>query len=155
MGTYGNGGDCPFPGLSLNPLDYLGWIGCEIGDVITALTNLPQYIVNALIDLVSPAPGLDARVGAHLAALESARPFSYVGDLVTAVDAGTGASAMSIPAIPLPGGGSIAFPLSAMASGMSGVRSVLVGFVWLAAALACIRIVAGSFGTGRAGGGGE
>jgi hypothetical protein len=157
MGAYAIGGDCPFPSgdggfPDLNPVDYLAWIGCNIVNVLTALKNMAQWVVNALIDMIVPDfAGLQANASAMLAALGGAFPFSMFADMIAAVGQGAG-SAGALPAIPLPGGGSIPFPTTEITSAVSPFRGIIGGGAYLVMTLGCIRLLLAALGVSKGGG---
>jgi hypothetical protein len=141
--------DTTFPG-SINPLDYIPWIGRMFTNVPIVIGNAVQTAVNTGVDFVVPGDCIPGIIDERVTEMRAAPPFSYIEEIGLAMQGSAGGS---LPAIPLPGGGSVAFPTAQLAAAGSSVRPILAAFVWLAAAMTIGRIVLRTFGVGGSGGG--
>jgi len=158
-GTYSKPGQAPlqpladtsFPG-SINPLDYIPWVGNMVANVPTVVSNTAQWGMNTTSDWIIPGPCVIDIVEGHLAEIQLEPPFSLFTLLSTELSAGS-AGSMSLGAIPLPGGTTAALPMDSLATAGGTVRPILAAFVWILVAYSCIRLIVGTFGVQSSGGG--
>jgi hypothetical protein len=73
------------------------------------------------------------------------------GDMIAAVSGGAG-SAGALPRIPLPGGGSIAFPVGEITSAVGPWRGAIGAGAYLVMTIGCIRLLLAALGVSKGGG---
>jgi hypothetical protein len=131
LGTRVAGKD-PLAGLS----EAIGWIGDMIGSLPAHGLNITIAIWNAVVDAIVPGACLGAIIASHWEGMGDTLPLSLIFDAKDAIDGAIGgAGTIAIPGIPLPGGGSIPFPMAEWESHVSPYRSVLGAMVYLAGAV--------------------
>jgi hypothetical protein len=116
-----------------------------IANIPIVIGNAGQWGANTGIDLVIPGECVGGIVETRLAEIQGKPPFSTVTELVDKLTPGAVGS-VSLGAIDLPGGGSVALPMAMVNSSPPLVRSVLSAIVWLTCAITCFKIVTGSLG---------
>lgn len=79
---------CAFPGLTLNLGDYMSWLGCMVGVILTTLVNAIRWGINSLIDMFSPCPPVIAATLARFGDSFQQGPFSMVAGTVHALQSG-------------------------------------------------------------------
>lgn len=152
INPYYAGNACSFPGLTLDLGEYAAWIGCLIQNVIIAIANVGTYLANAVLDLFIPGPATLGAVNAFVTTIGDTFPFSVVGDVLTSLD-GAGGSAGGLPAIPVPGGGTVSFPTAEIASAVGPYRGVMAAGVYLIVSLGTLRWLLAAVGISKGGGG--
>lgn len=139
-------GKDPLAGLG----EALGWIGDMIGSLPAHGVNAVYWLWNQVVDAIVPGACLGPIIEGHWQAMGDTLPLSLFFDAKDAIDgAVAGAGSITIPGIPLPGGGSLAFPLADWEAAVSPYRGVMGAAVYLGGALYVFRTVAGTFGVAR------
>jgi hypothetical protein len=132
-----------FPG-SVNPLDYIPWVGNMLANIPIVISNVRQEAINEGIDFVIPGPCLATVIEDRLDAIRAEPPFSLFDEVNEALSgASTGSVAL---AIPLPGGTVADFPFDSLTAAAPTVRPVLVAVVYFVTALMIGSLIAGTFG---------
>jgi hypothetical protein len=83
-------GSCTFPDGSLNPLDYFGWIGCNVIATVRAIGELPHQISLYIYDLLVPPDGaFEDMFDTYSARLDPKVPFVWIDQLNDELQAAT------------------------------------------------------------------
>jgi hypothetical protein len=122
----------------------VGWLGDMLWTMPNRIGNGIKWAVNMTVNFIIPGDCLPDIIEARMTAINAEPPFSLFTDVNTLLTT-TSAGSAALGDIPLPGGETIALPVD-MIEGAAGVRPVLVGAVWLMAALAILSLIAGTFG---------
>lgn len=142
--------DTSFPG-SINPLDYIPWVGNMVSNIPIVVGNTAQWGVNTGADWIIPGACIETLVTDGVDALMVKAPFSIPGDLSDAVTGEFGsAGAASDPSVSI-GGTTLTMPFSDMGASMGPWRAIFGAMVWLFGILAAIRLVLGTFGVSNGG----
>jgi hypothetical protein len=139
-------GKDPIAGLG----EALGWMGDMVLSLPGYATNMVTWLWNQIIDAFVPGACLGAIIASHWEDMGDTLPLSLFFDVKDAIDGAiAGAGAVGLPGIPLPGGGSIAFPLDEWEGYVAPYRGVLGAAVYLGGALYVFRVVSGTFGVAK------
>jgi hypothetical protein len=148
---------CAFPGLTLNLGDYMSWLGCMVGVILTTLVNAIRWGINSLIDMLSPCPPVIAATLARFGDSFQQGPFAMVAGTVHALQSGVSGG----PGIPYGSftlyGHTYTLPLMAIAHAAAPIRPYLMPIVAFGVALRALGMFAtavkGPGPTGDEGGG--
>jgi len=141
-----------FPG-SINPLDYIPWVGNLVATVPITVSNAAQWTVNTGVDLVVPGECVATLVTDASDALMEKAPLSLYVEAREAFEGALGgAGSGSVPSATI-AGVTLTLPLDDIAGEMSVWRSWAGAFVWLLGIVAVIRLIGGTLGVSNGGGG--
>jgi hypothetical protein len=148
---------CAFPGLTLNLGDYMSWLGCMVGVILTTLVNAIRWGINSLIDMLSPCPPMIAATLARFGDSFQQGPFAMVAGTVHALQSGVSGG----PGIPFGSftlyGRTYSLPLMELAHAAAPIRPYLMPIVAFGVAIRALGMFAtavkGPGPTGDEGGG--
>jgi hypothetical protein len=149
---YGGLPVCPAPD-GFNPLDWLGYIGCVLGQIPTMIANALAWIMNAILDLFIPSDDPLLVFTAVSIVADTKVPFGWVSQVNDAL-ATVGSTSATVDTSFTVAGFTVNVPLYSSLAGVAPYRGLIAGIFILIMVLAVARTLRGALGVGGGSDGG-